>query len=185
MRNNNENGYVMKKSYLFIVVLFFLLLLGSCLTQSAKFANKPEFSLTRREVNSIDGNYVVAELLLYGKTRMLGTESVTITRNEHANGVIKDPGFITRLNYSNWRFPEYLGVRVNGKSFRIEASAKERDVIGGSNVTETYVYAIDDRLLKLLENAESIILQIGAGSEIIEIPQKGMKYIKSFLRPIK
>ncbi len=168
----------MKKMF-FILIVVFCVLCG-CTTESAMYSVKPLFSIIQSDHTDIEGDYEQLELLIHSKTRLFGTENLTISKNIRDNGTIEEYQIILRMNYTEWQFPSSLKMNIDGKILTLTPFNNKRNVISGNNVEETYYFYLSKEVIKNLGNAKIIAFQFFK-DEVIKIDSEGIKAIKDFL----
>jgi len=113
-------------------------------------------------------------------TRLTGTESITISKNIRDNGTIEFSQLVLRMNYATWQFPNNIKINIDSKILILEPTHKNRNVISGNNVEETYYFLLTSELINSMSNAKILAFQIFK-DEVITIDTRGLEVINEFL----
>jgi hypothetical protein len=150
-----------------------------CLTQSALYSMKTLYSVIEHSGKDVVSKYTEKELLIHKKTRLTGTESVTVSVKQRGEK-IESPQLILRMNYTDWQFPNSIDFNIDGNVLNLRPSSNDRNIISGNNVEETYYFTLDESHMNLLRNAQSVKLQFFK-NEVITIDENGIIALHNFL----
>lgn len=154
--------------------------LAGCLPASEKYALKSLYSIIEDPGEDIGGKYIERELLIYKKVRFNGNESITISVKD-IRGELKDHALILRMNYTDWTFPNSLGLNIDENLLHLRPDRNVRKVTGSGSVEEAYFFILSRDVIAALANARLIKLQVYKG-EVITIDYEGIAAIRNFLQ---
>jgi len=169
------------KTCVLAVLLFGVTVVGllGCLTPYEKYTIKSLYSIIEQPGEDIGGKYIRKELLIYKKIRLDGSESITISAKD-IRGELKEHSLILRMSYTNWRFPNSLGLNIDGNLLHLTPTGNARNVTSPAFVEEAYIFILSKDVLAALANASVIKLQVYK-DEVITIDYEGIAAIRNFL----
>lgn len=162
-----------------VVFLLSFIFLVSCTTESAIYASKPLYSIISSSHSDISGNYEQEELLVYAKTDLTGTDSITISQEvrDGKSGLFQ---LILRMNHMDWQFPNSISLNIDDQIKALTPSHSDKNVLSGRNVEETYYFNLDSDIVNKMRSAKKLLFQIFK-DEVITVTPEGVKAVNDFL----
>jgi len=162
----------------FCIMLIYILIAGCITIPGDELIMKPVYSVVKKEITKIEGNYIIKDLIIYRNgTWDVNREVFTLCYLENFNG---EADFYLKALYDGqgWKFIDSFKIKIDENIYTFKDDNPKRITISGSRVKEINLVNISDEMLHKLTGANSVIIEYLSLNKIDEI---GIKAIKKFI----
>jgi hypothetical protein len=167
---------------LFLGIVFIAVVFNSCSSYpSAQYAMKTLYSTVETTRQTVEGNFLQDEFIIYKKLVNLGSSyhSITLSINS-VDGVIMNSEFILRVGGPDWLFPSNLSVKIDEINLNLQPYRQSRDVVKAGWVEEIYLFRIDTNILNSLKNVNIFRMQF-IRDQVIDLDEEGRQELSNFI----